>query len=232
MLNNKNNIISSLNIIMTLFSSYGQTWRLSFHPIYSLVMLIGIGICVVAANWQFTKSEFYLAPIAKSVHVNGQYLNEYTHYLDNQTLNGKAGYAVITPFKYEKTIYLVNRGFIAYESRNALPEVESINETVEITGFLKAYKKPMLLNDSLQDPLFLRIQYINHKQFSMMHELPVAEKILHITSGPGLINAFPDTDPYLSQHRHMGYALQWFLLALSGLVIWLIASIKRGNNNE
>lgn len=232
MLNNKNNIISSLNILLTPFSSYGQTWRITFHPIYSLIMLIGISICVAATSWQLTKSEHYLAPISKPIHVDGQYLNEYTHYLDNQTLNGKPGYAVITPFKYEQTIYLVNRGFVAYENRNELPEVETINNTVVITGILKEYQKPMLLNDSLQDPIFLRIQYIDFKQFAMMHEFPVVEKILHVTSGPGLINSFPDKDPYLSQHRHMGYALQWFLLALAGLIIWLIASIKRGNNNE
>lgn len=230
MLNNKNNIISNLNIIKSPFSNYGQTWYLRFHPKYSLIMLIGIGVCITAANWQFTKSQGYLAPAPFSFHLEGRYLNEQTHFLDNQTLNGAPGYAVITPLEYEKTIYLVNRGFVSYENRDELPAVEPVLGIVQLEGVLKRYQKPMLLNDQLQDPIFTRIQFINIKHFSLMNEYPVAKKIFHLTKGKGLVKPFPNVDPYLSQHRHLGYAVQWFLLALAGLVIWLIASIKKGEN--
>ena len=228
MLNNKNNIISSLSMIFSPFYNYGQTWKLSFNPVYSLIMMLGIGICLIAANWQFTKSQFYMAPVAQSVHMTGQYLNDYTHYLDNQTLNGQAGYAVITPFKYDSSVYLVNRGFISYENRTELPHVPSVTGTVEITGILKENLKPLLLNESLQDPIFLRVQFINNKHFSMMLNQNVSEKIFLVQEGEGLLNPFPESQPYLNHHRHMGYAIQWGLLAIAGLIIWFIASIKRG----
>mgnify|MGYP002700098673 FL=1 len=228
MLNNKNNIISSLSMVLSPFLNYGQTWRLVINPVYSLIMLLGIGICVIAANWQFSKSQFYMAPLAQSVHVQGQYLNEYTHYLDNQTLNGTPGYAVITPFKYDSAIYLINRGFVPYKNRLELPVINPIVGNVELTGVLKDYQKPMLLNDSLQDPVFFRMQFINNKHFSLMLNQPVSKKIFHLESGPGLEMSFPDSQPYLNHHRHMGYAVQWGLLALAGLIIWFIASIKRG----
>jgi surfeit locus 1 family protein len=232
MLNNKNNMMSSLSMITNPFASYGQTWRLTFKPFYSLIMLLGIGICASAANWQFSKSQFYLAPIAQTMHMEGKYLNDFTHYLDNQTLNGKAGYAVITPFDYENTIYLINRGFINYKNRDELPRVPIVESSVKIVGHLIDYKKPMLLNDSLQDPLAFRVQYISNRSFSTMLSQPVVKKIFQLESGPGLAQAFPVSEPYLNHHRHMGYTIQWGLLALAGLVIWIIASIKREEKND
>jgi surfeit locus 1 family protein len=232
MLNNKNNIMSTLNIFSNPFAKYGQTWRLTFNPVYSLIMLLGIGICASAANWQFTKAQFYLAPLAQTLHMEGRYLNEYTHYLDNQTFKGKAGYAVITPFEYDGTTYLVNRGFISYKNRNELPKVSGIEGSVTLTGHLKEYQKPMLLNDSLQDPLYLRVQYINNNHFSLMLSRTVSEKIFQLEKGEGLVQAFPRKEPYLNHHRHMGYAIQWGLLAIAGLIIWLIASIKKSKKND
>lgn len=194
-------------------------------------MLLGIGICVVAASWQYNKAQFFTAPIAQVSHMQGEYLNQYTHYLDNQTLDGKPGYAVITPFKYEQSMYLVNRGFIAYANRDALPSVSPISGEVKISGYLKRNNKPLLLNDSLQDPLNLRIQFINAKHFELMLSQSVAPKIFHIESGPGLTTPFPKSQPYLSHHRHMGYAIQWGLLAIAGFFIWFVASIKRGEKS-
>ena len=129
-------------------------------------MLLGIAICFSAAVWQYQTSIFFQAPAAQSVHMKGVFLNEYTHFLDNQTLNGKVGYAVITPFLYDETIYLVNRGFIHYQTRDELPQVIPVIGTVEIDGYLKTNHKPLLLNNSLQDPLKPRIQFIDEKYFS------------------------------------------------------------------
>lgn len=228
MLNNKNNIMTSLSIIWAPISNYGLTWRLTFNPIYSLIMMIGIVICAVAANWQFNKAQVFMAPFAGSLNIKGQYLNEYSHYLDNQTLNGKVGYAVITPFQTEEKIYLINRGFIRYDNRDVLPEIKPVTGKVEITGVLTENRKPMLLNDSLQDPLFLRVQYISHQHFSLMLAHAPEQEIFQLQQGQGLLTAFPQKQPYLSHHRHMGYAMQWGLLAMAGIIIWLIASIKRG----
>lgn len=231
MLNNKNNITSNLSILRAPFSSYGESWSIKLYPVYSLIMLLGIGICLAAASWQFNKAQFFMTPIAQVSHMQGEYLNQYTHYLDNQTLNGKAGYGVITPFKYEQSIYLVNRGFIAYQNRDVLPRVQPVSGVVKISGYSKNNVKPLLLNDSLQDPLNLRIQFINAKHFQLMLNQPVAQKIFHIESGAGLMTPFPKSQPYLSHHRHMGYAIQWGLLAIAGIFIWLVASIKRGENS-
>lgn len=224
MLNNKNNKISALSIV---WSPAQSGWRFKFSVIYSLVMFLGIGLCLFAANWQYGKALFYQAPQAEEVHIQGQYLNAYTHYLDNQTLNGRAGYAAITPFEYDGTIFLVNRGFVGYENRNALPIVSEVRGYLKITGLMKENKKPLLLNETLQDPLHQRLQYVDTKRFSVLLNRLVNDQIFMLKDGAGLLEPFPEQAPYLSHHRHMGYAVQWLLLALAGVCIWLIASIKR-----
>lgn len=208
-----------------------RNWHFVIKPLYSFIMLLGIAICLSAAVWQYQKSIFFQAPAAQSLHMKGVFLNEHTHFLDNQTLDGKVGYAVITPFLYDETIYLVNRGFIAYQTRDELPQVMPVMGSVEIDGYLKTNHKPLLLNNSLQDPLQTRIQFIDEKYFSKAFNRNVSENVFMMKTGHGLLQVMPEKSAYLSHHRHQAYALQWFLLGLSGIFILLIASVKRGNNH-
>jgi surfeit locus 1 family protein len=208
-----------------------RNWHFVIKPLYSFIMLLGIAICLSAAVWQYQKSIFYQAPVAQTLHMHGQFLNEYTHYLDNQTFNGKPGYAVITPFEYENTIYLVNRGFVAYERRDLLPNVKVVPSTVQIEGYLKANHKPLLLNNSLQDPISKRIQFIDEKYFSAQLEQDVSHEVFMLQEGDGQLLIQPRKSAYLSHHRHQGYAIQWLLLGVCGVVILLLASVKRGKKH-
>jgi len=208
-----------------------RNWHFVIKPLYSFIMLLGIGICLTAAYWQYQKAMFYQAPASQVRHMQGTFLNQYSHFLDNQTLNGQAGYALITPFQYETDIFLVNRGFVGYDSRDVLPTIQAVTGEVTIEGQLKQHHKPLLLNNSLQDPLKARIQFVDEKYFSSITSQAVSDEIFMQKSGPGLLQAFPETQPYLSHHRHQAYALQWFLLAICGGIIWLLASIKRGKKN-
>ena len=209
---------------------YNKTWFFNFKPLYSLIMFLGISICVAAAAWQYQKSMFFLAPVAQQVHMEGEYLNDLTHYLDNQTLQGQAGYAVITPFEYENTVYLINRGFISFESRDYLPFVEPVLGKVTIEGLLLGYRKPMLLNSNLNDPLKKRIQFIDEQYFSSKTSKNISKDIFHLKNGLGLLTLQPVKAPYLSHHRHKAYALQWILLAFAGIIILFISSISRGKS--
>ncbi len=208
-----------------------RNWHFVIKPLYSFIMLLGIGICFTAAYWQYQKSIFYQAPANQVLHMQGTFLNEYNHFLDNQTFNGQAGYALITPFDYEGHIFLVNRGFVGYKNRDALPQVDAVTGLVTIEGVIKQHHKPLLLNDSLQDPVNTRIQFIDEKYFSSLLNQNVNDEIFVQQSGPGLLQSFPETKPYLSYHRHQGYAVQWLLLAICGVIIWIIASIKRGEKH-
>ena len=192
-------------------------------------MLLGIAICMSASFWQYQKSVFYQAPVAQTLHMQGQFLNEHNYYLDNQTLDGKVGYAVITPFLYDGQFYLVNRGFIAYAVRDTLPKINEVKGVVQIDGILKQHHKPLLLNNRLQDPVRNRIQFIDEKYFSQLLHANVSSEIFIQQSGDGLLSPQPQNSSYLSHHRHQAYAVQWLLLGICGIFILFIASLKRGN---
>ncbi len=227
MLSNKNNKINPFkSMILNPFQGFRRSWYISIKPLYSLIMLLGIGICLAAGIWQYQKSQFFLAPVTQQVHMKGHYLNEFTHFLDNQTLHGRAGYAVITPFVYEASIYLVNRGFVSYKSRDELPHVEPVSQAATLTGLVLNNNIPMLLNSRLLDPISKRIQYIDNKYFSRLTGKSVAKDIFYLKQGAGLQALMPVKSPYLSHHRHQGYALQWLLLAVAGLIILVVSSIK------
>ncbi len=227
MLSNKNNKINPFkSMIMNPLSSFKRSWYLSIKPLYSLIMLLGIAICLVAASWQYQKSQFYLAPAIQQVNIKGHYLNELTHFLDNQTLHGRAGYAVITPFQYEGNMYLVNRGFVSFKERGTLPSIEPVLGEVTLNGLILKNNIPMLLNTRLVDPISNRIQYINNRYFSDLTQAKVALKIFHLKAGPGLQALMPVKEPFLNHHRHQGYAIQWLLLALAGITILLLSTIK------
>ncbi len=206
-----------------------RNWHFVIKPLYSFIMLLGIAICMSASFWQYQKSVFYQAPVAQTLHMQGLFLNEHNHYLDNQTLDGKVGYAVITPFLYDGQYYLVNRGFIAYAERDTLPKVNEVKGVVQIDGVLKQHHKPLLLNNRLQDPVRNRIQFIDEKYFSQLLNANVSSEIFIQQSGGGLLSPQPQKSSYLSHHRHQAYAVQWLLLGICGIFILFIASLKRGN---
>jgi len=232
MLPNKNNTMSSFNMFYTPSFGIGRGWIFRFNTLYSLVMFLGIGICLWAAFWQYGKAQTFTTIPNQSVTLSGVFLNDHTRYLDNQTLNGQVGYAVITPFKVDEKVILVNRGFVALTTREALPSVKPVFGSQTIEGRSYPVVKPLVLPTDRQEMLKERIQYISLEAFNLDSEETVANDVIHMESGVGLLSEFSETSPYLSEHRHLAYAVQWILLAIAGLLIWLIASIKKSKEKD
>ncbi|GAA6135541.1 hypothetical protein NBRC116188_23310 [Oceaniserpentilla sp. 4NH20-0058] len=212
-----------------LILNVNRNWHFEIKPLYSLVMLIGVSICLLAAGWQYSKSYQFKAVVYEKIIITGRFLNEYSLFLDNQTRSGRAGYAVITPFSSNDKTYLVNRGFVPYETRNVLPKIEDAHGGIEISGIIKPYKTPVQFSTQIEDSIPNRIQSINFEDFSKTLNYPLSDEIFIQQSGKGMLAKQDIKAPYLSFHRHQGYALQWFLLAICGLLILLAASLKRDN---
>lgn len=232
MLPNKNNTMSSFNMFYTPSFGIGRGWIFRFNTLYSLVMFLGIGICLWAASWQYGKAQTFTTVPVETVTLSGVFLNDHTRYLDNQTLNGQVGYAVITPFKVDENVILVNRGFIPLTSRDVLPSVTPVSGFQTIEGRYYPIVKPMVLPTDRQEMLKERIQFISLDAFNLARDETVADDVIHMEGGVGLLSEFSETSPYLSEHRHLAYAVQWILLAIAGLLIWLIASIKKSKEKD
>ena len=219
-------------MVFTPVVEFIQARYFKFRPVYSFVMVLGISVCTIAGFWQYQKALFFTQPQAQILHIQGEYLNQHNFYLDNQTHSGQVGYAVITPFHYDGAIYLVNRGFIAYENRDALPNIEPAMGKVVLKGRLHVNHKPLLLNTTLIDPIKNRIQFVDKAMFEGLLNRTVQNEVFVLREGPGLLTKTKEKEPYLNHHKHQAYALQWFLLAVCGLFIWLFASMNKRENEE
>lgn len=162
----------------------------------------------------------------------GTFDHAHTFLLDNRTYQGKIGYEIYTPFRLKNSqkIILIDRGFIPLSGKNraAKPTV-TFPAVTHITGLLshppRHYTKGHMINDDALKPL-IRIEYIDLTQLSSLLQHQLSPFIVQLS--PTDPAAYPITwrESTVSKEKHLAYALQWFALSLTLLVL-LVALNKR-----
>jgi surfeit locus 1 family protein len=165
------------------------------------------------------------------VRLVGRYLPEQQFLLDNMTHAGVAGFRVLTPFVTDGgDTVLVDRGWVPPgPSRASLPAVAVGGEPRALTGRVDALPRPGLeLAPAPGGGPWPRVV-----GFPRLAELGAA---LGRTLYPQLVLLDADAaDGYLrdwspgglSPERHVGYAVQWFALALTLVVGYVAASLRK-----
>jgi len=147
--------------------------------------------------------------------------------LDNRTRSGRVGYEVIGLF--EETSgqqVLVNRGWIAAgNDRSKLPLIERPVGNQPVTGYLYMSLQPVVFEQqSWVQEWPERIQAI---------DLPLIEQRLATTLYPYVVRIDAESPiAYLADWRveakgpamHMGYAVQWFAMSLTVMILFLFAN--------
>ncbi len=164
------------------------------------------------------------------INLDGQYLHEYSLFLDNRTRGGRAGLEVVTPFREQSSgrVVLVNRGWMPFagdRSRMPLPPAG------EASGGIRAeiYHGPRPLLGSLEEALRAAmsdtpvVPYLQADIIGAHFGLRLEPVILRLRdSGAGALRL--DWPPAgIGPDRHRGYAVQWFSLALAFFVMTLVA---------
>lgn len=170
----------------------------------------------------------------RRVNVQGIY-DGATHYLlDNQVLNGQAGYIVYTPLRLApgEIRILVNRGWLAASAnRSQLPRLSTPAGVVRLSGLIK--KAPLtgiLLSDDTREDLaggMVRVQNIDLESIvkrSGHKFLPFIVR-LDATADSGFERHW--NDPGFGREKHLGYAFQWFLLSAVLIIIYLAVNLKK-----
>lgn len=149
--------------------------------------------------------------------------------LDNRTLEGRVGYEVIAPVKVGQGWLLANLGWTqADPDRRKLPELSLASyERIEVEGVLSLPENLLQLSGSSPEGSGwpLRVQLLDLELFAALLEVSVEPVLLKVYSGlndrivphKAALNSMPP-------ERHIGYAVQWFGLALA-LVVWLVVSM-------
>ena len=164
----------------------------------------------------------------RRVRAAGEWLPRGQIFIDNQILAGRAGYHVVTPLRLAgaKESVLVNRGWIArgpqYPHAPAVPVPAGL---VQMTGMATLPPKRFLELGAatVQGDVWQNLSLDRYRSESGIAILPLV--ILADAAAPGLapVRDKPDT----GVERHREYALTWFSLAATTLVLWIALNLKR-----
>ena len=137
-------------------------------------------------------------------------------YLYNLNDAGKPGFEVINPIKIGDENYLVNRGWIPFEKKD-LPEINLVDQN-KIVGTLMLQNKPSTFkpeNDIEKNYWFT----LNREDISKFTGRNFSEYVIYLngdykTPKPRVITA-------KISNNHKKYAITWFSMAISILLIYL-----------
>ena len=168
----------------------------------------------------------------RRVKLTGHYLKNKTLLLDNRWHNNQLGYEVLTPFKIDnqEKYLLVNRGWVAApRSRQQQPNIKSLPSQQHLSGYvLKPAKPGFMLGENIEaDKQWpLRIQQIKLSDIADVTQLNFYPYVLRLlpTDGNELIQDWRLVN--ITPARHLGYAIQWFLMSLTLIIVYLIFRCK------
>jgi surfeit locus 1 family protein len=155
--------------------------------------------------------------------------------IDNTVHNGKAGYAVMTPFilKNLPSVIMINRGWVPVgRDRNILPEVETPREELRIHGIISPAKsKPPLILGELDTnarvwPYFDIEKYTDNIEHNLMPVIILLDK----NDDHGYVREWPKYEAKVGMH--IAYAIQWYVFALIVLVTYFGVHIKKREPND
>lgn len=180
---------------------------------------------LIAEEGSLKNKEYY------EVRLQGKYLSDKQFIYDNQIVNQVSGYYVLTPYALEgqsKTI-LINRGFIPWNGRrDKLADIDIGQDAREIKVLISKPIKRMELKPTeigIQFPIL--IQSIDLQDMASLASVDFSSVIglLDPSASNGFVRKW---EPYTgSIEKHIGYAVQWFLMALVLAIIGIRIAIKQ-----
>ena len=171
--------------------------------------------------------------------VRGHYLAEQQWLLDNRVYRGQAGYHVFTPFVIEgqsQPGLLVNRGWVSVgETREFLPSLPVPAGTLELHGRLDTPASVGLVIgevplNSIADKVV--VQSLDIDALAQARGMSLAPLALVIDEGQtGGLQYDWSPIPPMGPEKHLGYAVQWFGLAVALLIIYVGVNTRRDRDD-
>ena len=180
---------------------------------------------LIANGRELLDKEYY------DVRLQGNYLSDKQFIYDNQIVDQVSGYYVLTPFILadQLGVILVNRGFIPWNGqRERLADiaVDSVSRDIKVQVSSPIKRMELKATDvSRQFPVL--IQAIDFDVLEEVSKLKFVKVVglLDPSSSDGYVRKW---EPYTgSIEKHIGYAIQWFLMALVLAIIGLRIGLKR-----
>ena len=183
----------------------------------------------IVASTEFLKEKEYY-----HVRLQGSYIDDKQFIYDNQIVDQISGYYVLTPLvlKGDSKAVLINRGFIPWNGRrDKLADIDIADKLTEVKVQISKPVKRMELKVSETTGDFpVLIQALDLDEMSTIASLDFASVVglLNPESENGFVRQW---EPYTgSIERHIGYAIQWFLMAFVLAFIGIRLALKQRKN--
>jgi surfeit locus 1 family protein len=169
----------------------------------------------------------------RKVEVSGSYATGITYLLDNQVVNGNAGYYVYSLFNFENTKKwsLINRGWIQSSPyRDQLPEIFSPAESLNLLGDIYFYKNRSQPSEVYEESFangIKRVQAIDLETIRNSLGYNIVPYVIRLdqTSPTGYLRDW--SKPGSDKEMHLAYAFQWFLLAGALVILYFSTYIHK-----
>lgn len=162
--------------------------------------------------------------------LRGQYDLSRQILLDNRIHEGRVGVEVFTPLALDSGgMVLVNRGWVAMERGRRLPGISGPEGTVTVRGLVAPPPSAGVRLGEVREPddwPWLTPYLLPDLARSAL-EAPLADSVVLLN--PDVPGGFKrDWAPaMLPPERHLGYAVQWFALALTVAAVWLLLTVRQ-----
>lgn len=153
--------------------------------------------------------------------------------IDNRVVKGMAGYHVLAPLRIKGSSMnvLVNRGWIAMGTdRSRLPAVPGVRGEVKIIG-IAVDPVSRYLEFAGAEPQNGVWQNLNFERYRAMFAKPLQPILIQQTSDThdGLDRNWPRPDAGVA--THVSYALQWYGLSATLVVLFFALNLKKRAQN-
>lgn len=236
--------------------------KLEFRPTRwpTLAGLFFFVLTVWLGNWQLTRAEYkrdlqarydamqYDGTVRltgdavdidelrfRTAEVRGEFVESGQILVDNRLYKSLAGYHVITPFRIEGSDrhVLINRGWVQMigRQRAELPEIPPVSGRVVLRGIVVP-PQSRYYEFSGAAPQGRLWQNLDFAQFQQRFSKPLLPLLLEQTTDThdNLVRDWPRPDTGVG--THISYAIQWFGLAATIVVLWLVLNTRKIKNSE
>lgn len=163
-----------------------------------------------------------LDPVAfQTVRLSGRYMNDQTVLIQNRFHDHRLGVEVLTPFEVpgDRRWVMVDRGWVGLDEMNLLPEIPPVPDWQSVTGHLKLLDESQFIlgpNILHPDARPLVVQKVDMKEISTVLKADFYPFIVRLDplEAHGYVRDWSEASLVaIPPERHLGYAIQWFVMA-------------------
>jgi len=175
------------------------------------------------------------------VKVQGRYESKRQILLDNMpSQSGAPGYRVLTPFMLaDAHMILVDRGWVPLgRSRAELPDIDLPDNAAPVTiaGTVDRVPQPgvRLGTPEIGNTWPQVLSFPRYEDLQRIYGPMLLESIVLLDRAEpfGFERSRPQAQSGFGPERHVGYAVQWFGLALTVLIIYVAVNLKRRSGDD